>query len=97
MAGRLGVAAGITPVDVVELQNRLLAAYGLPLASPIHVAVDAIVRALARDKKAEAGTLKWVLLDRLGHATWGHELDQDMVREAITAALEGIAAGGAQH
>ena len=97
VAGRLGVAAGITPAEVVELQNRQLAAYGLPLVSPIHVAVDAVVRALASDKKVEAGTLKWVLLDRLGHATWGHELDQEMVREAINAALEGIAAGGAQH
>ena len=87
VAGRLGADAEVTPADLVARQNRQLEAYGLPLVSPIRVTADAVVEAMAHDKKTRAGRVRWVLLDRLGHATWGHELDDGMVRLAVTAGL----------
>ncbi|MGI8607674.1 MAG: 3-dehydroquinate synthase [Candidatus Dormibacteria bacterium] len=90
VAGRLGVAMGVTPAEVLERQNRQLEAYALPLVSPIRVAADAVIDAMSHDKKARAGKVKWVLLNWLGHATWGHELDEAMVREAVAEALDTV-------
>ena len=86
-AARVGLAVGVTPRDVIPVQERLLRAYGLPLTSPIELEADAVMAAMSHDKKAVAGRIRWVLLDRLGQASWGHLVEPDVVREAVRAAL----------
>ena len=66
-AGRLGVAAGVTPPALLERQQALLARYGLP-TSYDGVAPEAILEATLRDKKNVGGRLSWVLLESVGHA-----------------------------
>ena len=86
-AARVGVALGVTPPDVVPVQERLLKAYGLPLTAPLELDAEDVVAAMSYDKKAVAGRIRWVLLDAVGHASWGHLVDPDLVREAVAAAL----------
>jgi 3-dehydroquinate synthetase len=53
--------------------------------SPEPVAVDAEAAwaALARDKKAERGSPRLVLLDAPGRPRWGVEVPEDDVRRAL--------------
>lgn len=89
VAARLGATAGITPPDVLATLERQLDAYGLPRRSPVKVGLDDVLAAMALDKKAHAGRLRWVLLEAIGRATWDHELDHDLVREALEEAIAG--------
>jgi 3-dehydroquinate synthase len=87
VAARLGQASGVTPSDVVELQAHLLAAYGLPSRSPVEVATDELIGAMAHDKKARAGEVGWVFLEAVGRASWGHAVAIEHVRDAVETAL----------
>jgi len=50
---------------------------------PVRVDRDAAWAALARDKKAERGAPRLVLLDAPGKPRWGVEVPQDDVRRAL--------------
>ena len=56
---------------------------------PVSVDPDAAWAALARDKKAERGSPRLVLLEAPGRPRWGVELPEADVRRA----LEGLIAG----
>jgi 3-dehydroquinate synthase len=87
VAGEIGLRLQVTPPDVLPTQRRLLQAYGLPLRSPVSVGVDQAIAAMSHDKKSQAERVRWVLLDSFGHASWGHLVEPDVVREAVTEAL----------
>ncbi|GAC1332913.1 MAG: hypothetical protein NVSMB17_12630 [Candidatus Dormibacteria bacterium] len=87
VAARVGSALGITPPSVLEVQERLLAAYGLPLRSPVEASPGAVFDAMARDKKASGGTVRWVFLEAVGRSSWGHEAPAETVRSAIADAF----------
>jgi 3-dehydroquinate synthase len=86
-AGRLGVAAGVTPAEVTSRQAELLQALGLPLAAPGAAAVDAVLAAMSHDKKSRGGALRWVFLEAVGRATAGHTAGGDAAREAVESVL----------
>ncbi len=67
-AGRLSRALGMVGDDEVRRIESVVSAHGLPtrLRSPLPVA--GLLAAMARDKKARAGTLRFVLLKALGEA-----------------------------
>ncbi|MDQ6747968.1 MAG: 3-dehydroquinate synthase [Candidatus Dormibacteraeota bacterium] len=88
VAARLGVRAGITSPELQVLQARQLDAYGLPRRIPVKVGAEDVISAMAHDKKTREGRIRWVLLASLGRATWGHELEDAVVRETVTWALE---------
>ena len=50
---------------------------------PVAVDADAAWAALARDKKAERGTPRLVLLDAPGRPRWGVEVPADDIRDAL--------------
>jgi 3-dehydroquinate synthase len=89
VAGRVGASVGVTPPEVVEVQQRQLEDYGLPQRAPVAVAAMDLLGALGRDKKAAAGRVRWVLLEAVGHATWGHEVPDEVVGEAVAWGLGG--------
>jgi 3-dehydroquinate synthetase len=41
------------------------------------------VAATRADKKSRAGTVRWVLLERLGEASFGHVVPEEVVLEAL--------------
>ncbi|HVS49197.1 MAG TPA: 3-dehydroquinate synthase, partial [Candidatus Dormibacteraeota bacterium] len=71
---------------LVESQDALLTAYGLPDKAP-RVDPSRLLSAIPRDKKARRGKVAWVLPRRLGHADFGHAVPSALVRRIVTRAL----------
>lgn len=65
-AAKLGVALGITPVDVPGQVEALCAAFGLPTAIPCTAATYAA--AVGRDKKGTGAEISVILLEEIGRA-----------------------------
>ncbi len=90
---RLGEQIGITEPGTGERLDAVLAACGLPevLETPLHV--DELLERARPDKKARAGSLRWVLLARPGEIAraqgggFTHELSVEACREPMEAAL----------
>jgi 3-dehydroquinate synthetase len=69
--------------DEVRLVEEVLA------PEPVAVDEDAAWAALARDKKAEGGTPRLVLLEAPGRARWGVEVPEADVRRALAGLIAG--------
>ncbi len=83
-AARLSTALGLADDAHRTRLERLLLSFGLPIAPPPGVDVDALLGAMALDKKAEGGTLRFVLWRGIGRAL----VVEAVSREAVIAALE---------
>ncbi|PYS80232.1 MAG: 3-dehydroquinate synthase, partial [Acidobacteria bacterium] len=81
---RLGLLDGS---ELESLRGAVRAAGHLPAASDLDAGM--VARALRADKKAVGGSVRWVLLERLGRARVvdGREVPPRVVRESIRAAL----------
>jgi 3-dehydroquinate synthase len=86
VAARIALATGLCSKRLVETQDALLTAYGLPDRVP-HVDPKRVIAAISRDKKARRGKVAWVMPRRLGHAEVGHAVPSAVVRRVITKAL----------
>lgn len=64
---------------------QALATYDLPTRLESDISTDAVLAALQRDKKFEAGSIRFVLLDRLGSAFVSADLDEEDLRKSIEA------------
>jgi len=87
MAARLSERLGLLDAAAVQRLTRLIAQAGLPTVGPVLDAADNAGRYLELmrvDKKAEAGEIKFVLIDGLGQATVRGAPDA-LVREVIDA------------
>ena len=90
VAAGIGAEVGITPSRVVERQGRLLDAYQLPRKAPGAASVEDVMEAIKYDKKGRAGVTPWVLLDRLGHAVFGHKINAEVAEHVIGRALKAV-------
>jgi 3-dehydroquinate synthase len=88
VAARIGVELGVTPAGVAARQAELLDAYGLPARAQGAAPAEAVIAAIAHDKKSRAGSTPWILLEGLGRATPGHVVPAELVRAAAAWALE---------
>jgi 3-dehydroquinate synthetase/shikimate kinase len=82
----LGLLAALRLSDAAELRTEvegLLASHGLPISLDHSVSVDAVIDATARDKKATAEGLGFVLLEQPGEPRWGVRVEADRVRAAV--------------
>ncbi|MFN2569728.1 MAG: 3-dehydroquinate synthase [Candidatus Dormibacteria bacterium] len=75
------------PDGDIRWQDIMLARCGLG-RSP-NVGVDAVIDRLAADKKAVAGTVRWVLLEERGRPRTGQLVPEALVRESLAAVLPG--------
>jgi 3-dehydroquinate synthase len=82
-AARLACRLGRVDRAFIERQRKLLAALKLPVDFP-PVDEDALVAAMAHDKKVEHGRMRFVLPARLGHV----ELVGDVAEKDVRAALK---------
>ena len=90
LAARLGEASGVTQPGTKAALSDALRAFGLPVTLPHDVAPAALLAAAAADKKARAGRLRFVLLERLGRvardgSSWTHEIDESALSDALSA------------
>jgi len=62
---------------------RLLQAFDLPVRLPADIPVEGLMDAMRRDKKFEAGAIRFVLTSRLGSAFVSKDITAEDLREAI--------------
>ena len=81
-AARIGKELGLTPQETVQRQEALLRRFDLPLRCP-NVDLDRVLSAMALDKKVQAGAVRWVLLEGVGHAVIRTDLPDALVHEVL--------------
>jgi 3-dehydroquinate synthase len=83
MAGTLAVQLELFPApELARLQN-LLALAGLPITVTRKLPAGRMLELLHRDKKAQAGTLRFVLPVRIGAVTVKADIPDNKVREVL--------------
>jgi 3-dehydroquinate synthetase len=83
MAAELSCRLGYIGTGDVSRVKQLLARAGLPVAGPA-LGADVYLDLMRRDKKASAGTIRYVLLKQLGEAVVGTVPDAK-VRDMLAA------------
>jgi len=83
-AGALARDLGLVDDAFCQRQRACIAAYGLPVAWP-EVPVDDMLEAMKHDKKARAGTLKFIVADRIGRVVHRTDVTEEQARRAVEA------------
>jgi 3-dehydroquinate synthase len=86
VAARIALSMDLCGRRLVESQDAMLTAYGLPDRPP-RVDLARVLAAIPRDKKARRGKVAWVMPRRLGHAEPGHAVPPAIVRRILRRAL----------
>ena len=79
----LSVEKAGLPFDQAKKVRAALSAFDLPLQLPQEVSSEALMDALRRDKKFDAGSVRFVLTRSLGSAFVSKEITEDDVRRVI--------------
>ncbi len=82
-ASLLAERLGRIPASLTQCQVALLRAFDLPVKPLAGWSVDDLIAVMYRDKKAEAGRLRFVLPDKLGHVELVPDVDEKFVRETL--------------
>jgi 3-dehydroquinate synthase len=82
-AAELSHAIGICDLECSDRIRALLRRFGLPVSLPPDVDPDAVVEAIALDKKALSTGLRFILLDGLGHSRIHADCSRDDIESAI--------------
>ncbi|HXM55630.1 MAG TPA: 3-dehydroquinate synthase [Candidatus Dormibacteraeota bacterium] len=85
-AARIAVELGVCGAELIDRQDAMLAAFGLPGELPV-VTADAVLDAVPRDKKARGGSVRWVLPRELGRAQVGVEVPEPVVAGVVRSLL----------
>ena len=86
MATDLSVRLGLVPLSALERIHTLLVRAGLPVCAP-DLGADVYLDWMGRDKKAEAGDIRFVVLESMGRAAV-HKAPEDVVRAVLTSAAQ---------
>ena len=84
VAARIATARGLLSQEDALRQQKLLRALDLPLDCP-GVDSGAALAAMQRDKKVQAGRIRWVLATRVGHGEVYDDVPDLPVRDALAA------------
>ena len=85
-AGALSLSLGLVDEAFVTRQRQCFDAYGLP-DSWADMPVEDVMQAMKRDKKVRAGTMKFVVADRMGHVIHRTDISEDQARQALESLL----------
>ena len=91
-ACHIGIAAQLTPPDILNALLDTLTSIGLPTTLPDDITDDALIALTSRDKKAAAGVARYVIARDFGRMEL-HQLRPDVVK----AGLEQHRRMGGQH
>lgn len=84
LEAQLAVTLGLCDVELLGHQQHVLQRYHLPITLPAQVTVDDLLAVMQRDKKVDAGQIRWALPRRIGHAEIIRDVPMDVVRDVIT-------------
>lgn len=85
-AAEIGERMGLTPPAVRARQRALLERFGLPVRLSA-VNVDAVLTAIALDKKIVEKRVRWVLLREIGEPTLRSDVPPALVRDVVAPLL----------
>ena len=85
-AARLAFRLGRVDEEFVRRQHRLLEQLALPSTLPRPLPVEETIGATLRDKKVEAGKLRWILPSQLGKVERVADVPEDLVKDAFLEA-----------
>jgi shikimate kinase/3-dehydroquinate synthase len=77
-AAMLSERLGLISRDIVGRQGRLLERFGLSTTCP-NVDIDAVLKAMALDKKVREQAVRWVLLEDIGKTVVRDDVSQEVV------------------
>ena len=81
-AAYISRSMGLIDQGGLDAQECLLKRMGLPIKAN-GVDVQELLQAMTLDKKKEAGTIQWVLLDKIGKAVVRGDVPSELVEEAV--------------
>ncbi len=87
VAAQIACARGLFSSEDAARQQRLLLAYGLPIACP-DVDIDAALERMSRDKKVRNGAMRWILPTSIGQAGIYDAVPLALVRQAIESVAQ---------
>ncbi len=85
-AATLARNLGMVDQTFVDRQCACIEAYGLPVAWP-GMPIDRVLEAMRHDKKVRAGTMKFIVPDRMGHVVHRTDVTIDQARTALEALM----------
>ena len=83
-AARLAERCGMIGPDVTARQVHLLERFGLPTAAKSEWPQDQLIAAMRRDKKVQAGRMRFVLPTRIGEVVVQDDVAELLVRQSLT-------------
>jgi 3-dehydroquinate synthetase len=81
-AARISERLGRTTTEVAASIEHVISKWGLPVRCPPY-RVDAILGAMAHDKKRQGRVLRWVLPHAIGKVEIAHDVEPAVVREVL--------------
>ena len=81
-AGYIGRDLGRTPQELLERQSDVLRTYGLPVSAP-GLNPTAVLEAMTRDKKVVRGDIRFVLIDKVGHAFLEDSIPIELIKDNL--------------
>ncbi len=79
----IGEEMGITPPSATSAILDVLQKAGFPFHLDERIYPNDVIRVTALDKKSVGGSARFVLLERLGKATAGHDVSNDIIKAAL--------------
>lgn len=79
----IGEEMGVTHPSVTGAIKDVLIRAGFPIHFDERLYPNDAIRLMSLDKKAVGGEVRFVLLERLGRATTGHRVPEDIIRGAL--------------
>lgn len=83
-AGALAVELGMVSPAFDLRQRAIFEAYGLPV-SWADLPADEAIAAMGKDKKVRAGTMKFIVADRIGRVVQRTDITEEQVRVALAS------------
>ena len=83
LAARLSVKLGKVDAETVQRTIALVEKYDLPVKLAEPLSVDALISVSKKDKKARAGKMRYVALEKLGDAVTVEEIPEEIIRETF--------------
>ncbi|MDG2176828.1 MAG: 3-dehydroquinate synthase [Gammaproteobacteria bacterium] len=83
MAAELSCLEGLLSSDDAGYVKKLIARCGLPVEPPQELDSDTFLALMGKDKKAEAGTIRFILLEQLGKAFVSDEVDLERLKSGL--------------
>jgi 3-dehydroquinate synthase len=82
---KLAERLGAVDSSVTQRQLKLLERFGLPVSPKSHWSQDELILSMYRDKKTQAGKLRFILPTKLGEVKLFDDVPESLVREVLSA------------